>query len=139
MLVDFRLQAIAVDFRLWKVAGQRIGMIRQEMVSPVFSSLAPAFLLSMPQMADPNFARSVVLLCKHTSEDGAFGPARRGARSVGVADERRRWGSDVQHTAREAVGSGDPPLGRRSRHAPDVARRALSRLHEIVAAFPSRS
>jgi len=36
------------------------------------SSLAPAFLLSMPQMADPNFARSVVLLCKHTG-DGAFG------------------------------------------------------------------
>ena len=36
------------------------------------SSLAPAFLLSMPQMADPNFARTVVLLCKHT-EDGAFG------------------------------------------------------------------
>jgi putative transcriptional regulator len=36
------------------------------------SSLAPAFLLSMPQMNDPNFARSVVLLCKHT-EDGAFG------------------------------------------------------------------
>lgn len=36
------------------------------------SSLAPAFLLSMPQMADPNFARSVVLLCKHT-RDGAFG------------------------------------------------------------------
>src|SRR5713226_6216757 len=36
------------------------------------SSLAPAFLLSMPQMTDPNFARSVVLLCKHT-EDGAFG------------------------------------------------------------------
>src|ERR1700730_12382156 len=37
------------------------------------SSLAPAFLLSMPQMADPNFARAVVLLCKHTTEDGAFG------------------------------------------------------------------
>jgi putative transcriptional regulator len=36
------------------------------------SSLAPAFLLSMPQMADPNFARTVVLLCKHTG-DGAFG------------------------------------------------------------------
>lgn len=36
------------------------------------SSLAPAFLVSMPQMADPNFTRSVVLLCKHTSE-GAFG------------------------------------------------------------------
>jgi putative transcriptional regulator len=36
------------------------------------SSLAPALLLSMPQMADPNFARSVVLLCTHNDE-GAFG------------------------------------------------------------------
>jgi putative transcriptional regulator len=36
------------------------------------SSLAPAFLLSMPQLVDPNFNRTVVLLCQH-SEDGAFG------------------------------------------------------------------
>jgi len=36
------------------------------------SSLAPAFLLSMPQLVDPNFNRTVVLLCQHT-EDGAFG------------------------------------------------------------------
>ncbi len=36
------------------------------------SSLAPALLLSMPQLMDPNFARTVVLLCKH-SEEGAFG------------------------------------------------------------------
>ena len=35
-------------------------------------SLAPSFLLSMPQMLDQNFARTVVLLCKHR-EDGAFG------------------------------------------------------------------
>ncbi|PYR30572.1 MAG: hypothetical protein DMF92_08245 [Acidobacteria bacterium] len=35
-------------------------------------SLAPAFLLSMPQLRDPNFSRTVVLLCKHTDE-GAFG------------------------------------------------------------------
>jgi putative transcriptional regulator len=35
-------------------------------------SLAPALLLSMPQMADPNFARTVILLCKH-NDDGAFG------------------------------------------------------------------
>jgi putative transcriptional regulator len=38
----------------------------------VSSSLAPALLLSMPQLIDPNFNRTVVLLCKH-SEDGAFG------------------------------------------------------------------
>jgi putative transcriptional regulator len=36
------------------------------------SSLAPSLLLSMPQLLDPNFARSVVLLCRH-NEDGAFG------------------------------------------------------------------
>ena len=36
------------------------------------SSLAPALLLSMPQLVDPNFNRTVVLMCKH-SGDGAFG------------------------------------------------------------------
>jgi putative transcriptional regulator len=36
------------------------------------STLAPAFLLSMPQLMDPNFSRTVVLLCKHNTE-GAFG------------------------------------------------------------------
>ena len=35
-------------------------------------SLAPTLLVSMPQMADPNFARLVVLLCEHGPE-GAFG------------------------------------------------------------------
>jgi putative transcriptional regulator len=39
---------------------------------PSDTSLAPALLLSMPQLVDPNFNRTVVLLCKH-SEDGAFG------------------------------------------------------------------
>lgn len=36
------------------------------------SSLAPALLLSMPQLLDPNFSHAVVLLCKH-SDEGAFG------------------------------------------------------------------
>jgi putative transcriptional regulator len=35
-------------------------------------SLAPALLLSMPQMMDPNFHKSVILLCEH-AEEGAFG------------------------------------------------------------------
>jgi putative transcriptional regulator len=35
-------------------------------------SLAPSLLLSMPQLTDPNFNRTVVLLCKHSGE-GAFG------------------------------------------------------------------
>jgi putative transcriptional regulator len=36
------------------------------------TSLAPTLLLSMPQLVDPNFSRTVVLLCKH-SANGAFG------------------------------------------------------------------
>ena len=36
------------------------------------SGAAPVLLLSMPQMTDPNFARTVVLLCDYT-EKGAFG------------------------------------------------------------------
>ena len=44
----------------------------REPIESTASSLAPAFLLSMPQLTDPNFSRTVVLLCKH-SEEGAFG------------------------------------------------------------------
>ncbi len=33
---------------------------------------APILLLSMPQMVDPNFAQTVILLCDYT-ENGAFG------------------------------------------------------------------
>ena len=36
------------------------------------ASLAPVLLVSMPQMTDPNFHRTVVLLCQHDT-DGAFG------------------------------------------------------------------
>ena len=35
-------------------------------------SLAPTLLLAMPQLRDPNFSRSVVLLCEH-SQRGAVG------------------------------------------------------------------
>jgi putative transcriptional regulator len=36
------------------------------------SSLAPSLLVAMPQLQDPNFAKSVVLLCEHR-EEGAMG------------------------------------------------------------------
>jgi putative transcriptional regulator len=35
-------------------------------------SLAPTLLVSMPQLLDPNFAKTVVLLCEHNAQ-GAFG------------------------------------------------------------------
>lgn len=41
------------------------------MVDPT-TSLAPALLIAMPQMQDPNFARAVVLLCEY-GPDGAMG------------------------------------------------------------------
>jgi len=37
------------------------------------SGTAPLLLLSMPQMADPNFSKTVILLCDYTAENGAFG------------------------------------------------------------------
>jgi len=36
------------------------------------ASVAPALLLSMPQLDDPNFRQAVILLCQHTA-DGAWG------------------------------------------------------------------
>lgn len=36
------------------------------------SNLAPGLLLAMPQLADPNFSRAVVLMIKH-NESGSFG------------------------------------------------------------------
>ena len=36
-------------------------------------TLAPTLLLSMPQLMDPNFNRTVVLLCTHSEDQGAFG------------------------------------------------------------------
>jgi putative transcriptional regulator len=36
------------------------------------TSLAPLLLVSMPQMADPNFVRTVILLAEY-GPDGAFG------------------------------------------------------------------
>jgi putative transcriptional regulator len=39
---------------------------------PARPKLAPALLLSMPQLSDPDFRRTVVLLCEH-NDDGAWG------------------------------------------------------------------
>jgi len=53
---------------------------------PDSPKLAPTLLVSMPQLVDPNFRRTVILLCEH-SPDGAWGlvlnrPTGRTAASV---------------------------------------------------------
>jgi putative transcriptional regulator len=55
---------------------------------PVRPKLAPVLLLAMPQLADPNFRRTVVLLCEYSS-DGAWGLVLNrptGKRAAGVVD-----------------------------------------------------
>ena len=42
------------------------------MIRSMLKSAAPVLLVSMPQMADPNFVQTVILLCEYT-EAGAFG------------------------------------------------------------------
>ncbi len=48
-------------------------------------SLAPVLLVSMPQLTDPNFARTVVLLCEHGPE-GALGLVVNRPSDVGAAE-----------------------------------------------------
>jgi len=71
--------------------------------------LAPALLVAMPQLVDPNFHRSVVLLV-HNDEDGSFGvvvnrtaplTADRLCRSIGIdwqgdPAQQVHWGGPVQ-------------------------------------------
>ena len=48
-------------------------------------SLAPGFIAAMPQLTDPNFHRSVVLVLRH-SEAGAFGLIVNRPATITVAD-----------------------------------------------------
>ena len=47
------------------------------------ATLAPVLLLSMPQMLDPNFSRSVVLLAEY-GRHGAFGEGKGNRAVAGV-------------------------------------------------------
>lgn len=71
------------------------------------TDLAPGLLIAMPQLADDNFARAVVLMIEH-GEDGSFGlvinhpsPLRASEMLDGLA---MRWGGD----AAAVVWSGGP-------------------------------
>lgn len=84
------------------------------------SSLAPSLLVSMPQLTDPNFNRSVVLLCKH-SDEGAFGvvvnrPLVTSGRVVVQLDppiatdrELQVWVGGPVEPQRSWILAGDPP------------------------------
>ena len=48
-------------------------------------SFAPGFLIAMPDLGDPNFFRSVVMLCSHDA-DGAFGIVLNSPSTISIAD-----------------------------------------------------
>jgi len=86
--------------------------------SPVLSA-APALLLSMPQLQDPNFSRTVVLLCQHDA-DGAWGlvlnrPTGHTAASVvdisplAHPNDLEVWTGGPVETERGCILMGQPP------------------------------
>jgi len=72
-------------------------------------SLANHFLIAMPSLADPNFARSVTLICEH-SEEGAMGIVINRLTDLHLRDifEQLDIKADNAATAESAVYLGGP-------------------------------
>jgi putative transcriptional regulator len=66
------------------------------------SDLAPGLLIAVPQMDDPNFSRSVVLLVEH-NETGAMGIVCNRPSDVTLTDIGREHGVDVPEEAGPAL------------------------------------
>lgn len=62
------------------------------------SDLAPGILIAVPQMDDPNFTRSVVLLIEH-NESGAMGIVLNRPSEIALADIGREHGMEVHGEA----------------------------------------
>jgi len=76
-------------------------------------SLANQFLIAMPGMADPNFARSVTLICQH-DEDGALGIVINRLADLQMGEMLRQLKLPASAaTARQPVYSGGPVHGER--------------------------
>ncbi len=69
------------------------------------SELAPGFLIAVPQLDDPNFSRSVVLLVEH-GDDGAMGIVFNRPGDVALVDVGRAHGIAVNRAARTAYQGG---------------------------------
>jgi putative transcriptional regulator len=84
-------------------------------------SLAPGFLVAMPDLRDPNFFRSVILLCTHTSE-GAFGLIVNHALDLSVAAICAEAGISWPHRSAPPAFCGGPVDRQRGWviHDPDV-------------------
>jgi putative transcriptional regulator len=66
------------------------------------SELAPGILIAVPQMDDPNFSRSVVLLVEHSDDGGAMGIVFNQPSEIELADIAREQGVRVHDEAGQA-------------------------------------
>jgi len=77
-------------------------------------SLANHFLIAMPNLRDPNFARTVALICEHTAE-GAMGIVINRVTDLTLADVFQQMEIDGSHSAQrtQPVYVGGPVQGNR--------------------------
>jgi putative transcriptional regulator len=62
---------------------------------PDFTRLANHFLIAMPALADPNFSRTVTLICEHSTE-GAMGIVINRTTELALGDILRQMGLDAK-------------------------------------------
>lgn len=75
---------------------------------PASKSLAPGFLLAMPQLGDPNFHRAVILMIEH-GQEGSMGLVVNRAAPLTLGELARTQGLPVAaERAQEAVFVGGP-------------------------------
>src|SRR5258707_15295732 len=82
--------------------------------------LAPGLLIAVPQMEDPNFSRSVVLLIEH-SDAGAMGIVFNRPSEVPLSEIGKEQGLRVHPGAGRAFIGGHPWAGRRVPPQPRAA------------------
>ena len=70
--------------------------------------LAGSLLIAMPNLMDPNFWRTVVLLGVHNEQEGAFGLVINRPLDVGLEDVLREIGEEAGGTSYPPVLSGGP-------------------------------
>lgn len=71
-------------------------------MSDDFTRLANHFLIAMPALADPNFHRTVTLICEHSTE-GAMGIVINRTTDLALGDVLRQLGLDADQSEKRAM------------------------------------
>ncbi|TGE18047.1 YqgE/AlgH family protein [Hymenobacter elongatus] len=67
-----------------------------------------SLLISQPFLGDPNFERAVVLICRHSEEEGSFGLVLNRPSTLHFGDVLELPGGDASPAARLPLGLGGP-------------------------------